>query len=52
MEKMCGAGLQQCHTRSSITPQNECSSSFAQQSIPMKDEFMGTAKIVLNTDYI
>ena len=47
MEKMDGAGLQECHRRSPFLIQNECDSSpFEHQSILMKDDFMGTAKIV------
>ena len=51
MEKMGGAGLQECHRRSPFLVQNECDSSpFDHQSILINDRFMETAKIVWNTD--
>ena len=49
MEKMGGAGLQECHRRSPppFLMQNECNSSpFDLQPILMKDHFMGTVKII------
>ena len=51
MEKVGGAGLHECHRR--FLSQNDCDSSpLDQQSILMKDHFMGTAKIVCNTDFL
>ena len=45
--KMGGAGLQHCQRRSLFLMQNDCDSSpFDQQSLLMKDYFMGTAEII------
>ena len=46
MEKMDGAGLQECHRRSPISCAKVDSSTFDRQSLLMKDHFMGTERIV------
>ena len=47
MDILDGAGLQECHRRSHIALQNEFHSfPFDHQSILIKDQFIGTEKIV------